>query len=216
MDKWFGESDKLVTALFSLGRKLAPSIIFIDEIDTLLKKRDGSDGGSGGAMQSMQGAFLAEWDGLSSSCEAPVVVLGATNRPMDLDKAFLRRMPVSIKMVPPDYNGRVDILTKMLVNEKVAEDLNIGLIAKKAEDFTGSDLRELVRVACLQRAKDVVRNARKAMMATGHKGSSGSEGGNGGESGRANGSGRGDIEAASPSTDNLIKAVAAQKSTGEY
>ena len=189
MDKWFGESDKLVTALFSLGRKLAPSIIFIDEIDTLLKKRDGSDGGSGGAMQSMQGAFLAEWDGLSSSCEAPVVVLGATNRPMDLDKAFLRRMPVSIKMVPPDYNGRVDILTKMLANEKVAADLNIGLIAKKADDFTGSDLRELVRVACLQRAKDVVRNARKAMMATGQRGTSGNEGGNGGESGRANGSG---------------------------
>ena len=48
------------------------------------------------------GAFLSEWDGLSSTSEAPVVVLGATNRPMDLDKAFLRRMPVSIKLAPPD------------------------------------------------------------------------------------------------------------------
>jgi SpoVK/Ycf46/Vps4 family AAA+-type ATPase len=53
MDKWFGESDKLVTALFSLGRKLAPCIVFIDEIDTLLKKR-GDDGSSNGALQSMQ------------------------------------------------------------------------------------------------------------------------------------------------------------------
>ena len=108
MDKWFGESDKLVSALFSLGRKLAPSIIFIDEIETLLKKRDGSDGSLSSAFHSMQGTFLAEWDGLSSSSAAPVVVLGATNRPMDLDKAFLRRMPVSIKMVPPDLAGRCD------------------------------------------------------------------------------------------------------------
>lgn len=54
MDKWFGESDKLVTALFTLGRKLAPSVIFIDEIETLLKKRDGGSTGSSPALHSMQ------------------------------------------------------------------------------------------------------------------------------------------------------------------
>lgn len=77
MDKWLGESDKLIVALFSLGRKLAPTVIFIDEIDTLLKKREGDQNSN---ISSMQGAFLTEWDGLSSLSTAPVVVLGATNR----------------------------------------------------------------------------------------------------------------------------------------
>ena len=89
MDKWFGESDKLVTALFNLAHKLGPCIIFIDEIDTLLSNRGASQQLSP-AMHSMQGLFLSEWDGLSSNKhEAPVIVLGATNRPNDLDKAFL-------------------------------------------------------------------------------------------------------------------------------
>jgi ATP-dependent 26S proteasome regulatory subunit len=77
MDKWLGESDKLIVALFSLARKLAPTVIFIDEIDTLLKKREGDHNSN---ISSMQGAFLTEWDGLSSMSSAPVVVLGATNR----------------------------------------------------------------------------------------------------------------------------------------
>jgi ATPase family AAA domain-containing protein 1 len=162
MDKWFGESDKLVTALFTLGRKLAPSVIFIDEIDTLLKKRESGESSNGSAFHSLQGAFLAEWDGLASSSEAPVLVLGATNRPMDLDKAFLRRMPVSIKMSPPDAKARVDILKKMLASEKLAEDVVLEEIAMQTEEFTGSDLREVVRVACLQRAKHVVSSVKEA------------------------------------------------------
>jgi len=65
LDKYFGESQKLVTALFSVARKLAPSIIFIDEIDTLLRKRGSSSGTEGhGGMDGVQGSFLAEWDGI--------------------------------------------------------------------------------------------------------------------------------------------------------
>jgi SpoVK/Ycf46/Vps4 family AAA+-type ATPase len=162
MDKWFGESDKLVTALFSLSRKLAPSILFIDEIDTLLKNRSSSNNNP--AMHSMQGVFLSEWDGLNSNMKsevddeaasssgssnnaqtAPVVVLGATNRPMDLDSAFLRRMPVSVKLPIPDFNGRRDILLRMLRKENLAADVDFGELALRTEGFTGSDLRGACR-----------------------------------------------------------------------
>jgi len=153
MDKWLGESDKMAAAIFSLSRKLAPTIIFIDEIDTLLKNRDR---GHNEAHATMQGVFLAEWDGLGTSTNKPVVVLGATNRPQDLDKAFLRRMPVMIHVPPPDQRGREDILKRQLASEVLDSDVSLEEVALRTDGFTGSDLRELVRTASLQRAKQMV------------------------------------------------------------
>src|SRR5690606_32811638 len=95
LSKWVGESEKLIAALFSLARKLSPTVIFVDEIDTLLKQRDGS---SNSTLTTGLGLFMSEWDGLhSSSTAAPVVILGATNRPDDIDPAFRRRMPLSVR-----------------------------------------------------------------------------------------------------------------------
>jgi SpoVK/Ycf46/Vps4 family AAA+-type ATPase len=165
MDKWFGESDKLVTALFNLAHKLGPCIIFIDEIDTLLSNRGASQQLSP-AMHSMQGLFLSEWDGLSSNKhEAPVIVLGATNRPNDLDKAFLRRMPFQIEVKVPTQDGRLDILNKMLKNEKIDNDVDLTLIAEKAVNYTGANLSELVRVANQPRIKETFEFNRQAYEA---------------------------------------------------
>ncbi|CAE7807001.1 MSP1, partial [Symbiodinium microadriaticum] len=94
--KWVGESDKMVTALFSLAKKISPCVIFIDEVDTLLRKR-GSDSGGNSWGASMTGAMLSEWDGIMTDAKAPVLVLGATNRPQDIDDAFLRRMPFVVE-----------------------------------------------------------------------------------------------------------------------
>lgn len=66
LDKYVGESDKLVTAIFSLAQKIAPTVIFIDEIDTLLKKREALQSGSASSIGSMLGTLMAEWDGLNS------------------------------------------------------------------------------------------------------------------------------------------------------
>jgi SpoVK/Ycf46/Vps4 family AAA+-type ATPase len=165
MDKWFGESDKLVSALFNLAHKLGPSIIFIDEIDTLLSNR-GTAAQLSPAMHSMQGLFLSEWDGLSSNkLEAPVIVLGATNRPNDLDKAFLRRMPFQIEVKVPTQEGRLDILTKMLKNENIDEDVDLKSIAGRTVNFTGANLSELVRVANQPRIKETFEYNRNAYEA---------------------------------------------------
>ncbi len=174
-DKWFGESDHLVSALFALGRKLAPSIVFIDEIETLLKKR-GSDYANP-ALHSMQGVFLSEWDGLGalnnvdpnnpfSEKDAPVIIMGATNRPLDLDAAFLRRMPVHIKTEMPDVKARLSILKAQLKKEELGDNVDLDQLARDTEQYTGSDIRELVRVAVLQRAKDVTLACREAILKT--------------------------------------------------
>jgi SpoVK/Ycf46/Vps4 family AAA+-type ATPase len=181
LDKFVGESDKLAAALFRLGRKLGPSIIFIDEIETLLRKRE-SDSASGGnsVIQTLQGVFLSEWDGLSvdrqdnidktgksSSSQPPIVILGATNRPLDIDPAFLRRMPVRIQTKVPNTSDRIAILKAMLKKEasSLSSDVDLQLIAEKTEGCTGSDLRELVRVAVLQREKQRMESAKVALEA---------------------------------------------------
>jgi len=160
LDKWLGESDKLATALFKLARKLSPSIIFIDEVETLLRKRGGGSGSDNHAVVSMQGVFLAEWDGLqtptnTTSNDGPVLLLGATNRLDDIDSAFQRRFPVKIATTMPDTKQRVSILRALLKKEPFDESVNLQIIAQATEGSSGSDLRELVRLATLNRTKEM-------------------------------------------------------------
>jgi SpoVK/Ycf46/Vps4 family AAA+-type ATPase len=106
-NKWYGESNKLVAGLFSLARKCQPSIIFIDEIDSFLRERAKDDHEVTGMMKA---EFMTLWDGLLSASDR-ILVLGATNRPTDIDSAILRRMPKRFAIGLPDAEQRFKILT---------------------------------------------------------------------------------------------------------
>ncbi|KAK7445155.1 mitochondrial dynamin GTPase Msp1 [Stygiomarasmius scandens] len=109
-NKWFGESNKLVAGLFGLAKKTQPSIIFIDEIDSFLRERTSGDHE---VTAMMKAEFMTLWDGLLSTSDR-ILVLGATNRPNDIDAAFLRRMPKRFSVGLPDEEQRKKIFGLLL------------------------------------------------------------------------------------------------------
>ncbi|XP_056635380.1 outer mitochondrial transmembrane helix translocase [Diorhabda carinulata] len=154
-DKWYGESQKLAAAVFTLAVKIQPCIIFIDEIDSFLRSRTSSDHE---ATAMMKAQFMSLWDGLITDSNCTVIVMGATNRPQDLDKAILRRMPATFHVPMPNTAQRRQIIRLILENEPVSDDLDVEALAKSTEGFTGSDLRELCRNASIYRVRDYLRN----------------------------------------------------------
>jgi SpoVK/Ycf46/Vps4 family AAA+-type ATPase len=87
--KWFGEDEKNVRALFTLAAKVSPTIIFVDEVDSMLGQRNRA--GEHEAMRKIKNEFMTHWDGLLSRPDQRILVLAATNRPFDLDEAIIRR-----------------------------------------------------------------------------------------------------------------------------
>ncbi|KAK5615340.1 ATPase AAA domain-containing protein 1-B [Crenichthys baileyi] len=154
-DKWYGESQKLAAAVFSLAVKLQPSIIFIDEIDSFLRSRSSSDHE---ATAMMKAQFMSLWDGMDTDHHCQVIIMGATNRPQDLDSAILRRMPTRFHINQPSERQREDILRLILRNENVEEAFNFKLVAKETGGFSGSDLREMCRDAALMCVREFVHN----------------------------------------------------------
>ncbi|RKP15244.1 P-loop containing nucleoside triphosphate hydrolase protein [Piptocephalis cylindrospora] len=145
-NKWFGESNKLIMALFGLARKLQPSIIFIDEIDSFLRERRSTDHE---AMGMMKAEFMTLWDGLVSGKDSRIIILGATNRPSDIDQAILRRMPKRFQISPPSPEQRESILRIILRDASLHPDLTISRLVSITEGFSGSDLKEMCRHAVM-------------------------------------------------------------------
>lgn len=152
-DKWYGESQKLAAAVFSLAVKLQPSIIFVDEIDSFLRSRSSSDHE---ATAMMKAQFMSLWDGLDTDYHCQVIIMGATNRPQDLDSAILRRMPTRFHINQPSVRQREQILRLILENESVDETVDLVDVSKDTEGFSGSDLREMCRDAALLCVRDFV------------------------------------------------------------
>ncbi|KAG8809356.1 hypothetical protein FRC17_003481 [Serendipita sp. 399] len=155
MDMYVGEGEKLVRAVFSLARKISPCVVFIDEIDALLGARYSSRGSGGDlAHRGVITEFMQEMDGLKSHQDKNVVVIGATNRPFDLDDAVLRRLPRRLLIDLPGEKDREAILRILLAGESLGEDINIQTIAKRTESFSGSDLKHLCVAAALDAVKE--------------------------------------------------------------
>ncbi|XP_074595916.1 outer mitochondrial transmembrane helix translocase-like [Brevipalpus obovatus] len=139
-DKYYGESQKLAHAVFSLARKIQPCIIFIDEIDSFLRSRDSHDHE---ATAMLKAQFMSLWDGLLSSRKSRVVIIGATNRPYDLDSAVLRRMPTVFQIDLPKEQERAQILQLLLKNEELDGDVDLSVVARETDGFSGSELQTL-------------------------------------------------------------------------
>mmetsp|Transcript_8636 Transcript_8636/g.35521 ORF Transcript_8636/g.35521 Transcript_8636/m.35521 type:complete len:961 (+) Transcript_8636:347-3229(+) len=148
-NKWLGESEKNAKAVFSLARKLAPCVIFLDEIDSLLSSREHGDDTSHGTLTSVKTTLMQEWDGLRTTSDR-VIVIGSTNRPFDLDEAVLRRMPRRVLVDLPDLVTREQILRVTLRSNDVARDVNLTAIAQRLHGYSGSDVKEVCREAVVR------------------------------------------------------------------
>lgn len=161
-DKWYGESQKLASAVFSLAVKIQPCIVFIDEIDSFLRARNSSDHEATAMMKTQ---FMMLWDGLNTESDSTVIVMGATNRPQDLDKAILRRMPAQFHIGLPSEDQRLKILQLILRQEKLSTDVEYAQLARMTNGYSGSDLREMCRNASVYRIRKVMREKSKEIAA---------------------------------------------------
>lgn len=153
-DKWYGETQKLAAAVFSLAVKLQPCIVFIDEIESFLRTRTQHDHEATAMMKTQ---FMSLWDGLITEPTCTVIIMGATNRPQDLDKAIQRRMPATFHVPMPSDAQRERILQLILRHEPTADDIDYKRLANATEGFSGSDLHELCRQAAVYRVRDLAR-----------------------------------------------------------
>ncbi|EDW57491.1 ATPase family AAA domain-containing protein 1-like [Drosophila novamexicana] len=157
-DKWYGESQKLASAVFSLAAKIQPCIIFVDEIDSFLRARNSNDHEATAMMKTQ---FMMLWDGLSTNPNSAVIVMGATNRPQDLDKAIVRRMPAQFHISLPSEVQRMQILKLILATEEIDHNVDYNHLAKLTIGFSGSDLREMCRNASVYRMRQFMRSSDK-------------------------------------------------------
>lgn len=143
--KWVGESEKLIKASFTLAEKLHPCILFIDEVDSLFAQRKSEDKSW---ERSKINQFLQEMDGLSSRAKAPFVIV-ATNRPADLDEAFIRRLPQKIPFCLPTAAQREGIFKVFLKDEDISNCVSLEQLVADTDGFSGSDIRSLCGAAAL-------------------------------------------------------------------
>jgi transitional endoplasmic reticulum ATPase len=148
LSKWYGESEQQIARLFSRARQVAPTVIFLDELDSLVPARGGGFG-EPQVTERVVNTILAEMDGLEELNN--VVVIGATNRPGLIDPALLRpgRFDELIYVGTPDTAGRRRILAIHTSGMPLADDVDLESLAQRTERFTGADLEDLVRRAGL-------------------------------------------------------------------
>ncbi|KAK5046019.1 hypothetical protein LTR84_008806 [Exophiala bonariae] len=157
-DMYVGEGEKNVKALFSLAKKLSPCVVFLDEADAIFSAR--SNSGRRVNHRELLNQFLKEWDGMSNDSGSAFIMV-ATNRPMDLDDAVLRRLPRRLLVDLPTESDRLEILKIHLRNENLASDVDLPALAKSTPFYSGSDLKNLSVAAALNAVREENRLAKQ-------------------------------------------------------
>lgn len=145
--KWVGEGEKMVRALFAIARCHQPAVIFIDEIDSLLSQRtDGEHESS----RRIKTEFLVQLDGAATAAEDRILVVGATNRPQEIDEAARRRLAKRLYIPLPEGSARSQIVTNLMSRERNSlSEVELQLIVSATEGFSGADMTQLCREAAL-------------------------------------------------------------------
>lgn len=141
--KYYGESEKLVSALFVAARERKPSVIFIDELEWICSERKESGSAHDGRMKA---ELLAQMDGTKGD-NAGVLVLGATNLPNSLDGAFLRRFSVRIYVPLPELESRIGLFRKKLMSKgskHIVSDAQMKNLGQRTANYNGSDIENVV------------------------------------------------------------------------
>jgi transitional endoplasmic reticulum ATPase len=162
LSKWYGESEQQISKMFARARQVAPCVIFIDEIDSLVPAR-GTSGNEPQVTARVVNTILAEMDGMEELNS--IVVIGATNRPALVDPALLRpgRFDELVYVGPPDQTGRELILKIHTRKMPLAQDVDLAALAAQTPRYTGADLEDVVRRAGLVAIR---RSAETADMVT--------------------------------------------------
>ena len=160
------QGEKCVKALFSLASKIAPTVIFIDEMDSMLSKR-ASSSSEHEAMRKIKNEFMSSWDGMKTRSEERVIVMGCTNRPQDLDEAVVRRLPRRLMVPLPNAGNREKILRIQLKNEELApatgeDEFDFAALARETNDYSGSDLKNMCVAAAYRPIREIIAAERAA------------------------------------------------------
>ncbi|KAJ1437215.1 P-loop containing nucleoside triphosphate hydrolase protein [Ochromonadaceae sp. CCMP2298] len=147
MSKWIGEGEKTVRTLFAVAAYRQPAVVFIDEVDSLLCARSSEENE---ASRRIKTEFMVQLDGAGTNQEARVVIVGATNRPEELDEAVRRRFVKRIYIPLPDEDSRRQLLTMLLSD--IAHELqqtDTDALVDKTQGYSGADIRALCQEAAM-------------------------------------------------------------------
>jgi len=151
--KYLGESEKLVRTLFELAHEMQPSVVFIDEIESILSKRKEDEND---AMKRLKTEFLVQFDGVGSGEDLRVLIIGATNRPFDLDPAIIRRLPKRVYVGPFNVQERKGFIKTIITQNKCnINDDEFLKIAELCNNYSNSDLKELCREAAYEPLREL-------------------------------------------------------------
>ncbi|CAJ0592158.1 unnamed protein product [Cylicocyclus nassatus] len=151
--KWVGEGEKLVRALFSVARLKLPSVIFIDEVDSLLSSRSETEHESSRRIKT---EFLVQLDGVATNSDERLLVLAATNRPQELDEAARRRFVKRLYIALPEADARLTIVKNLLADMKHnLESADFEEVANLTEGYSGADMRQLCAEAAMGPIRDI-------------------------------------------------------------